>query len=293
VRADTPVAPPPANPAPATQPAPPLADKSQYTLVNPTPANQMREMDTDRPNVANTPHTIDAGHLQVETGLVDYTFNRDEAPGFNSRSDTWDLGEMDFRLGVLNDLEVNAQILAYSNYRLRDFRSGQTSRADGFGDSSVGGKLNLWGNDGGDDDAAWSNALAIEPQLTFPTAGSGVSTGHFQMSVAFPFLMNLPGQFHLSIQPSVGYVRNSTDMGYTTAWNTAIALDRLVLGNLDVYLEYAANPTSQAHVKTPQTIDVGATYPLGNNVVLDTGFFVGLNDSSPTVEWTSGFSVRF
>jgi hypothetical protein len=36
-------------------------DRSQYTLFNPTPDGQLRDMDTDRPNITNTPHTIDVG----------------------------------------------------------------------------------------------------------------------------------------------------------------------------------------------------------------------------------------
>ena len=31
-------------------------------------------MDTDRPNITNTPHTIDAGHLQIEAGAADYAY---------------------------------------------------------------------------------------------------------------------------------------------------------------------------------------------------------------------------
>ncbi len=58
--------------APATTAATQPADKGQYTLFNPTPADQLRGMDTDRPNKTNTPHTIDAGHLQIEIGGFDY-----------------------------------------------------------------------------------------------------------------------------------------------------------------------------------------------------------------------------
>ena len=42
-------------------------DKSQYTLFNPTPAKCMREFDPDRPDITDSPFTIDAGHIQFET----------------------------------------------------------------------------------------------------------------------------------------------------------------------------------------------------------------------------------
>lgn len=292
-RAATPAGPQPAGPTPTTQPAPPLPDKSQYTLFNPTPADQMRQLDTDRPNVTNTPHTIDAGHIQLEAGIVDYTYDRNEAPGVDSRDDTWNLGELNFRLGILNNLELNANINAYSSTTLRDIRNGSTVRASGFNDTVVGGKLNLWGDDGGDDDHAWYNALAIQPQFTLPTAARGVSTGHFQASVGLPFLMNLPDHYHLSIQPGFAYQRNTADSGYVTAFDWAVAIDRVVVGNFDAYVEYAAFPTTQWHVETVQTLDVGGTYPIGNNLQLDTGVFIGLNTASPTLEWTAGITARY
>jgi hypothetical protein len=45
-------------------------DKSQYWLFNPVPADQMRDFSTDRPPKANLPFTVDAGHFQYETDIV-------------------------------------------------------------------------------------------------------------------------------------------------------------------------------------------------------------------------------
>ena len=45
-------------------------DKSQYTLFNPAPANCLREFDPDRPDVTDSPFTVDAGHIQFEIRLV-------------------------------------------------------------------------------------------------------------------------------------------------------------------------------------------------------------------------------
>jgi len=45
-------------------------DKSDYSLFDPTPDNQMRSFSTDRPPKANSPYTVDAGHFQYETDLA-------------------------------------------------------------------------------------------------------------------------------------------------------------------------------------------------------------------------------
>ena len=146
---------------PATAP-----DKSQYTLVHPTPAGELRGMSTDRPNLANSPQTIDAGHLQVETGIIDYTYYRDRYKGANANLDLWSFGEFNFRLGVLNNLEVNA---AFSSYYQLDAHSNYTGREysySGFGDTVLGGKLNFWGDDMSD--RVWATALAIHLTLSSP-----------------------------------------------------------------------------------------------------------------------------
>ena len=48
-------------------------DKNQYWLLNPVPPDQMRSFSTDRPTKSNVPYTVDAGHFQYETDLVNFT----------------------------------------------------------------------------------------------------------------------------------------------------------------------------------------------------------------------------
>ena len=51
------------------------ADKSHYHLFNPTPRGQMRELSADRPDVTESPYTVDAGHVQLEMSFVDYVYD--------------------------------------------------------------------------------------------------------------------------------------------------------------------------------------------------------------------------
>jgi hypothetical protein len=274
-----------ATTAATTQPS-----KWEYNLLNPTPSDQLRGMDTDRPNVTNTPHTIDAGHLQIEAGIIDYAYFRDDSPGNNVREDDLDFGQFNFRLGVLNNLEINAVVDAYDLVQVHDYDAGTSFRAGSFGDTVIGGKLNLWGDESGD--SAWETAMAIQPQFKLPTARNNVGNGYFEFEVDAPFLMNLPAGFHLGLQPGVSYERNSDDSGYVTGFPMSISVDRVVVGNLDVYVEYASDVTTEKHVETEQTIDVGGTYPLTDNIVLDTGVNLGLNRASNNVEVLAGISVR-
>ena len=61
-------------------------DKSQYTLFNPTPADQMRSFNTDRPTKSNVPYTVDAGHFQYEGDVFIYGFDNTTTPGTDRKS---------------------------------------------------------------------------------------------------------------------------------------------------------------------------------------------------------------
>jgi hypothetical protein len=273
-----------------TSPASALPDKSFFTLLNPTPDAQLRDMDTDRPNFTNTPHTIDAGHFQVEIGIMDYAYDRDNSSEGDLRSYDVGFGQFNLRIGVLNELELNMAIDAFETDRTTITSSEATSRASGFGDTTIGVKLNLWGNEGGD--SAGYTALAIQPQFKLPTARSGVGNGKFEFSLAAPFLANLPAGFHLGLQPGVSYERNSGNNGYVAGFPGSISVDRVLFGGLDVYLEYFVDATTERHLAAPQTVDIGGTYPLSKNIVLDAGINLGVNRASKNVEVLTGISIR-
>lgn len=281
-RADDPTT----DPAPSSQP-----DKSQYTLFNPTPKDQLRGMSTDRPNVTNTPQTIDAGHLQIEVGAIDYSYYRDRYQGADADLQSYDFGQFNFRLGVLNNLELNAVVDAYDFNRDHDEPTGINTDAGGFGDTTIGGKLNLWGNEIGDQ--PWATAMAIQPQFKFPTARSDIDNGRFEFSVAAPLLINLPAGFHLSTQPGISYERSVQNTGYVTGIENTLCLDRVFWKNLDLYIEYASDLTTESHAKAVQTLDLGGIYALTDNIALDTGIAIGLNNASPNVEVLAGISIRF
>jgi hypothetical protein len=270
----------------ATQPP----DKCQYTLFNPTPVDQMRGMDIDRPSRTNTPHTIDAGHLQVETGIIDYSFYRGKYHGANTRSDTFGLGQFNFRLGVLDNLEINAVINSEDLLRNTDLLAHQSSRQNGFGDTVVGATLNLWGDESGD--TVWATALGIQPQFKIPTARENIGNGHGELFVGLPFAVNLPAGFHLGFQSTLSWERNSQNNGETTGWQNSIAVDRAFFDRFDVYVEYWSHVSTEHHQMSQQTINVGVTISLTDNLAVDTGVDFGLNRATTTIECLAGFSFR-
>src|SRR6185436_13756478 len=79
--------------ASAMEPAP---DKSGYTFSNPTPDRLLRELATDRPDVTESPFTVDAGHVQLEMDFANFMRNRLDG----TRTAEWEAAPLNLRLGL-------------------------------------------------------------------------------------------------------------------------------------------------------------------------------------------------
>src|SRR2546423_9396410 len=82
-------------------------DKSQFNLFNPTPRDQMRELNTDRPDRTEGPYTVDAGHVQLELDLASYSYDRRNPQHEARRGQTLRILPTNFRIGLLDQLEVD------------------------------------------------------------------------------------------------------------------------------------------------------------------------------------------
>src|SRR5947199_6306270 len=78
-------------------------DKSGYTLVNPTPPDQLRSFNTDRPTKENVPYTIDAGHYQLEADLAFFT--RDQFNKARVKQTTWNGFAPILKAGLTDSLQ--------------------------------------------------------------------------------------------------------------------------------------------------------------------------------------------
>src|SRR5215510_10543019 len=118
------------------------ADKSQYWLLNPTPDKLMREMTTDRPDITESPFTVDAGHVQFESTLVGYS--RSAPDQAHTVSDEFEFATTNMRIGVTNSSELSLVWQPYGTVRVRQTDPLRTIHQSGMGELNVRGKFNLW-----------------------------------------------------------------------------------------------------------------------------------------------------
>jgi Putative MetA-pathway of phenol degradation len=258
-------------------------DKNQYWLLNPVPPDQMRSFNTDRPTKANVPYTVDAGHFQYETDLVNFTH---QVAG-SVHTNTILAPNPTFKVGVTNnaDLEVNVPFAGIHTF---GSSTAPSSTLWGIGDTFVRAKVNLWGNDDG------SSAAAVIPFVKAPSAPIGIGNGAVEEGLLAPLAMSLPNNFTLLLVPEIDAFKNSVDNGRHGNFVLDVNLSREVIKNVTAYVELWSDYNDDPVVKTTQmSFDTALSWVIFPNVQLDVGANIGLTSATPAVQVYTGLSQRF
>ena len=262
---------------PAASPA--NGGKSGFNLFNPTPRRLMRDMATDRPDVTESPYTVDAGHFQVELSFAEY--GRDG--GGRNASEELAVLPVNLKAGLLNNVDLQLVVTPYV-----DQEAGGSS-ASGFGETQLRLKANLWGNDG-PDQRFGDTALAVMPFVQFPTGDQDLGfSDKAEGGIIVPFAAALPHGLGLGMMAEFDFVRDDSDDGYDLSFVHTASVGRDLAGDLAGYLEYIGVSGGGDYAAA---VSGGVTYALSPDVQLDAGLVVGLNDNAEDVRLFTGLSFR-
>jgi len=267
-----------------SQPAAP--DKSGYTFFNPTPDNELRAFSPDRPPKADSAYTVDAGHFQYETDLLNYS--QTNVGGVTTR--LYQAADPVWKFGLTNWADFELQYNGYQNLTASSNSTGAVlARAAGFGDIFVKSKINLFGNDGG------PAALAVIPYVKLPSNSPLISNGAVEEGLIAPFQLQLPQDFGLTLMTEVDALKNASDDGRHANFVNLVNLNHAVPGikNLSATIEFYSSVGTDPNTPAIYTLDTALIYLLTPNVQLDAGADFGLNRAAPTVQVFLGLSQRF
>ncbi|MEN0020951.1 MAG: transporter [Planctomycetota bacterium] len=186
-------------------------NKHDFHLFNPTPKSLRRPLSADRPDLTESPYTVDAGAFQLEMSFLEYTFN--DSAGVET--DTYAVAPLNLKAGLTNDIDIQ---FIWTPYIRIDSDEGD---ADGTGDLQLRVKINVWGNDGGD------TAFALLPYITLPVGDEDVSSDDVEGGIVLPFALDLAavGLDGLSFgtQIEFAFERNDADTGFDAVSTCASA----------------------------------------------------------------------
>jgi hypothetical protein len=262
-------------------PAPP--DKSGHHLFKPTPREALRELSTDRPDQTESPYTVDAGHVQVEMDLANFTYDRHNPERVDLRVERWSLGAVNFKIGLLNNVDFQVLVQPFNTVRFSD----SDTRLEGLGDVTLRTKINLWGNDGG------TTALALMPFVKIPSARHGLGNGALEGGLIIPLAVDLGRGWRMGLMTEVDVLENHDGHGHHAEWVNSITFSRGLTDRLSVYLEFFSVISAERHAPWIGTFDTGLTYAISDDIQLDCGVNLGLTRAADDLNPFVGLSWRF
>ncbi len=259
------------------------ADKSGYSLANPTPREALRELSTDRPDKTESPYTVDAGRVQVELDLANYT--RDQVG--RSRTETLALVPVNFKLGLTNSTDLQLLVDPYVRQRTRDRATGARDTVSGFGDVTLRLKHNLWGNDGG------RTALALMPLAKLPTSSNGIGNDAVEFGLIVPLAIGVSDRVGIGLMTEIDMLEEADGSGYAPTFINSATVSFGVTERLGIYTELFTERSTERGARWVVTGDVGLTYGLTDDLQLDGGVNLGLTEAADDLQLFVGISRRF
>jgi len=241
--------------------------KKQYSVFNPTPAKDLRAMETDRPDITESSYTVDAGHFQYEGDLSRFTILEDNR--VRSRKIAFNNGT--YKLGVTNSLDVHLVFETYVINYLHN-NSGTNSIAEGLGDINLRLKKNITGNDGG------KFALAVLPFIKIP-ALSFYKNNHIEWGLIFPYALNYLRDWSLSGEVQMQFLKQMGEMRYKPFYLQSFAAEHELTKKLAFFIEthftYSDRDRTLANFA-----DGGLILLFNNNLHFDCGINYGIQSYS-------------
>lgn len=253
---------------------------ASYSILNPTPDAEMREMSSDRPDITESPISVPAGRWQVELSWLDYSIDDEggvETEGFQAL-------QTNLKVGLDTRTDLQFVFSAYTTEDVRD-SAGPDSFADGFGDVQVRLKYNLWGNDGGD------HAFGIMPYIKIPVGGA-LSNDEVEGGVIMPFMLDLGNEWGMGAQLEIDTVYDDVQDDHDVEFLHSIVFGwSILLPDLSFYLEYVG--VGGAETDYQALASYGLTYLWDPETQFDLGFRTGMNDAAEDFGTFFGITKRF
>ena len=266
-------------------------DTNFYSLFNAVPSSKLRPLSSETQDGTTDARTLDAGHFQVESALIDYgyfdftftayTFPVSQPETYHERVDSF-VWAPKFSVGLLN----NVDFFVRPTYQTMTIKvtspllgSSSLHNSD-FGTVSTGVKINLWGNDGG------TTALAIQPYFRIPTDNGNVMGG-----ADLAFLMRL--RYGISVKVAAGVYSLEDGQKLFAAFNNSMSISKRLCPKSELFWYLNSVVTSDSTRPWRGMTGFGLNYNFTGNLQLFAGIGFGLTNYNFDYNPRAGVVWRF
>jgi len=235
-----------------------------------------------RPGKATPACTVPAGHFQIETGLADWSLQKDAG----ERDTSLVIGETTFKYGLTDRSDIEVDVTPWQ--RATSHAGSFHDRASGFGDVTVAYKRQLTAADA-------KVQVAVLPFVKLPTAKHSLGNGEVEGGVLLPIGIALGSSaFSLGLTPELHWAADADGHGHHAAMAQVASLGWQANAKLNLSAElWGQWDWDPAGTGRQFSADGALAYLVSNYAQLDAGANFGLNRETPDVELYTGVSVRF
>ena len=236
----------------------------------------------DRPSKSTGPCTVPLGRWQVEASLIDWTHDRSDDT--STRLTTF--GSSLVKTGLSNRADIELGIAPLETLSVRD--DGAHERHSSFGDMLLRVKYRLTAEGA-------PVEIALDPFAKIPTANHHLGNGKLEAGIVAPVSAQLGnGPLTLSLGPELDWLADADGHGHHAATQQVVNLALAVTDRFSLSAElWAMWDGDPAGTGKRASADGSVAYLLSDNLQLDAGANVGLNQQTPDVELYTGISARF
>jgi hypothetical protein len=237
---------------------------------------------TDRPSKSNYACTVDAGHFQYESDLVNASSLRQD----DETTTTWLILNPTLKYGLTDKLDVEANMTALEILRTQD-TTGARATLMGVSDLYLRVKfefLNL----------PKVVQAAIIPYLEAPTGRAGIGDGAVEGGWLLPINYEPNALLTLTLMPEADVYTNSMGTGQHLNTSGVFTLAFNLPRSLTLYTELWADwNLDPARTIRQRSADLALAFGVTDYLQVDGGLNRGLNEATPRVQGYLGLSQKF
>ena len=241
-----------------------------FALGSPTSAARLRDLSTDRPDITESPQTVDKGHFQFELEITNY-----ERRGADR---TLNLGELNAKFGLTNSTDLQIVLPTYSRVQ---------GGAEGFGDMEIRVKQNLWGNDGG------STAFGVMPFVKLPTASHDPGNGQVEGGLITVLGFELPAGWSGAVMAEIDVAADESGDGFHAVFVNSATTGHNLTEETSFFVELVSVASAESGADYEGYFNTGLIWAPSAQWQWDAGVRVGLTSASADFTPFLGVSVRF
>jgi hypothetical protein len=236
----------------------------------------------DRPGKATGTCLVAAGHWQLETGVADWSVQKDGG----ARDTSLSIGETTIKYGLTESSNIEVDVVPWESAHSRG--PGSHEGASGFGDVNLLLKQRLTSADA-------PVQVDLLPLVKVPVAKHSLGNGKWEGALLMPVGFAIPGTpLSIGLTPEADWIADGDGHGHHAGMAQVASLGWQATDKLNLSAEIWGGWDWDPDGTTRQaSADAAAAYLLSNDVQLDAGANFGLNRNTPDVEIYGGVSVRF